>query len=444
MKKHLRFTAFVLAAILALGIVSSAFAFSKNDVLQATANVYVRKGPGTGYAKLGTLKKGGQVVFLAKSGSWSKVTYEGQTAYIHSKYLALKTGGTTPATGSVYATTNVNVRKGPGTSYAKLGQLEKDQKVEKVGSSGRWVKIVYGSGYGYVYDSYLTAQAPAGGGHTPIGTSSPGLYLPINVSATTTVYKDASYIGGTLGTISAGTTVYYTGMIINNFVQIYYGGGLGYIPTTTIIWSTGGTIYPQRQVIQATTIYGNVVAGTPSNPLGTLAVSDRVYCVDTVGSYTRIVHNGGYAFVLTAHLSGSAIGGGGWGYNPLGNNTIKYDTFIFTQPMDSAGVINSIASGTRVLCTGLVANGYAQLLLSDSSYGYVAVGALTDTVTGGGGGLYVTKRLAMNSALYNAVGGAMVGIATSAVDVTLVASYGIWSQISWGGVTYFVYSTYLS
>lgn len=51
---------------------------------------------------------------------------------------------------------SLNVRKGPGTSYDKLGSLADGIKVEiKAVCDNGWCKIVYNGGYGYVNQSYL-------------------------------------------------------------------------------------------------------------------------------------------------------------------------------------------------------------------------------------------------------------------------------------------------
>ena len=50
----------------------------------------------------------------------------------------------------------LNVRKGPGTTYSKLGSLKDDTKVEiKAICDNGWCKIVYDESYGYVKESYL-------------------------------------------------------------------------------------------------------------------------------------------------------------------------------------------------------------------------------------------------------------------------------------------------
>ena len=48
----------------------------------------------------------------------------------------------------------LNVRSGPGTSYSIIGSLSSGQTADVVGVSGKWYKIKYGSGYGYISSQY--------------------------------------------------------------------------------------------------------------------------------------------------------------------------------------------------------------------------------------------------------------------------------------------------
>ena len=62
-----------------------------NQTVYATANVNVRKGANTSYAKVGLLKKGKSITRTAiGSNGWSRVSYNGTVAYISSSYLTTK------------------------------------------------------------------------------------------------------------------------------------------------------------------------------------------------------------------------------------------------------------------------------------------------------------------------------------------------------------------
>lgn len=62
---------------------------------------------------------------------------------------------------TVYATTNVNIRKGPGIKYEILGLLKADKSILRIatGSNG-WSKVMYNNNICYISSEYLTAEKP--------------------------------------------------------------------------------------------------------------------------------------------------------------------------------------------------------------------------------------------------------------------------------------------
>ena len=59
------------------------------SVHTSSGSLNVRSGPGTGYAKQGSLYKGETVIELSTSGGWSKILYHGtKTGYVSSQYLS--------------------------------------------------------------------------------------------------------------------------------------------------------------------------------------------------------------------------------------------------------------------------------------------------------------------------------------------------------------------
>ena len=60
---------------------------SVNETVYATDSVNVRSSYSTSSSVIGSLEKGDSVTRIGKSSSWSKVKYNGQTAYISSSYL---------------------------------------------------------------------------------------------------------------------------------------------------------------------------------------------------------------------------------------------------------------------------------------------------------------------------------------------------------------------
>ena len=175
-------------------------AFSASGIINST--VSMRKGPGTSYQRLETLKKGAKVSIVAKSSNnWYKIKYKDGYAYVYSNYVTLdknsekfvkyNAAGTT--------TTNVNVRISPSTSASKLGTLKKGTKVNIVAKSSYWYKIEYKKGYSYVSNKYITINKTDNKevAYTATGTTTTNL----------TVRKTPSVKADKLGTLKKGTKV---------------------------------------------------------------------------------------------------------------------------------------------------------------------------------------------------------------------------------------------
>lgn len=61
-----------------------------------------------------------------------------------------------------YLTTNVNLRKGAGTSYSKICTLSKNTEVKAIAKvSNGWYKVEANGKTGYIIDDYLTTEKPA-------------------------------------------------------------------------------------------------------------------------------------------------------------------------------------------------------------------------------------------------------------------------------------------
>jgi uncharacterized protein YgiM (DUF1202 family) len=134
-------------------------------VVNCTTSVNVRSGPGTTYSVIGSAPKGAKYTVTGQSGSWYKIDYSGKTGYISSTYLSVSSSTPTPTptpvkTGTVVnCTTSVNVRSGPGTTYAVIGSAPKGAKYTVTGQSGSWYKINYNGKTGYISASYLSVTS---------------------------------------------------------------------------------------------------------------------------------------------------------------------------------------------------------------------------------------------------------------------------------------------
>ena len=60
---------------------------------------------------------------------------------------------------TAYATTNVNLRSGPGTSYGSIDGVGPNQRLTVIGEEGGWLNVVLSNGSeGWVSGNYVSAE----------------------------------------------------------------------------------------------------------------------------------------------------------------------------------------------------------------------------------------------------------------------------------------------
>lgn len=118
------------------------------------SNLNIRSSASTSSPVVGSLRKGSYITLLSKSGSWWQVEYgKGMYGYCHGDYITIVQG--TPTRVSTQSA-NLNVRTGPGTSYAVQDRLPKGEIVLFLYEKGDWSRVLYhGTKTGYVSTQYL-------------------------------------------------------------------------------------------------------------------------------------------------------------------------------------------------------------------------------------------------------------------------------------------------
>ncbi|MGB4588336.1 MAG: SH3 domain-containing protein [Clostridiaceae bacterium] len=137
-----------------------------------TANLNLRTGPGTGYSIILTIPRGATVSILDSSGSWFRVNYNGKTGYASSSYLTSQASPPSNPSGTEYVTTaNLNLRNGPGTSYAIILTLPMGKPVTVSSISNNWANLTYNGIAGYASATYLRSTVVA----NPLPSTGPTL-----------------------------------------------------------------------------------------------------------------------------------------------------------------------------------------------------------------------------------------------------------------------------
>ncbi|MFR1759966.1 MAG: SH3 domain-containing protein, partial [Christensenellaceae bacterium] len=152
----------VLPALAAAGASPQSSPSSGTVKLASSASsLNVRSGPGTRYSTLGSLRHGAAVTITGEQSGWYSISFHGRTGYVKASYI---TPSLQPADSSTAFTGHVklasssgrlNVRKGPGTGYAAMGQLANGAKVSVTKAQGGWYAIAYNGSTGYVSSAYV-------------------------------------------------------------------------------------------------------------------------------------------------------------------------------------------------------------------------------------------------------------------------------------------------
>lgn len=206
----------LLLAVLSL----TAFAAAENvKTPHEDGSLNVRLGPGTNYKVVGWVRNGQKITVLKESGAWSEIIVDatGKTGYIKSSYIVKEENAPAApvyALGSVktkYASSMVNVRKGPGTKHACEFALPSGAKMRILGQSANWYLIEDEEGRtGYISKNYT---APGINGVT---------------TANVNMRQGAGSNTPSMGVVPKGTAVTLTG-VTGNWTEVQMNGNTGFI-----------------------------------------------------------------------------------------------------------------------------------------------------------------------------------------------------------------------
>ena len=181
-------------------------------------SVRLRHGAGTSYGVIDSYPVGTEVLVHGKSGSWSQITVQGQQGYMMTKYLTkVKPGVSAPSEPdftayTAYVTSSngkgVNLRQGPSTSRASMGQYDVGTAVTVLGVSGSWSYIDVAGVKGYMMSKFLTTKQPSSGGSSSGATGSTyTAYVTSENGKGVYLRKGAGTSYGAYGLYSVGTPV---------------------------------------------------------------------------------------------------------------------------------------------------------------------------------------------------------------------------------------------
>ena len=213
-------------------------------------------------------------------------------------------------TGTVTANV-LNVRKGAGISYSKIGSLTRGTiiQIQERASNG-WYKIKYDDGYGYVSGKYVNNVISVNSSNSNTTSSS----TKVVYTATVNTYSLNVRSGGStsyskIGKVSRNTKVKIVDKMNNGWSKIKYGSGYGYVNTSYLSNIVSSSSSNDATVIKIGTVNTttlNVRKGSSTNydKVGSLSKGVRVEIIkiESNGWY-KIKYNSEYGYVSGQYIN---------------------------------------------------------------------------------------------------------------------------------------------
>ena len=346
----------------------------------AKSNLNVRKGPNTTYTKVGSLRKSAKVSIVAKtSNNWYKIKLNTGYGYVSSQYITIANNkpepSETPYSATGTSNDNVNVRKGPDTTYSKVGSLKKNTKVTIVAkSSNNWYKIKFNNNYGYVSSQYITIanSEPDPSETSYSATGSANDNINVRKGPDTTYNK--------VGSLKKNAKVSIIAKTSNNWYKIKFNNGYGYVSSQYITIANNKPEPNETPCFATGSANDNVNVrkgpDTTYTKIGSLKKNAKVSIVaKTSNNWYKIKFNSSYAYVSSQYVTLTEIEE--LEYSATGS--ILSDVYVRKGPNTNYEKIGSVKKDAKVDIVAITSNGWCKIKYNNK-YGYI-YGSYVDIMT---------------------------------------------------------------
>lgn len=253
-----------------------------------TTVLNARTGPGTSYSVAKVLPANTEVKVIGIANGWAKINQNGQVLYCSSAYLKDVKAPVPEEYKIMEATTYLNVRSGPATSYSKLGMLNPNDKVKVVSASNGWAKILYQEKVAYCSASYLKEILSS--------TPETKKYIILTSSAYLNVRNGKNVSCDKIGMLSPGEEVKVV-TITDGWAEIIYKGQIAYCSASYLkgyeeVVVTADELNVRSSASTSAAILGKLPKGTVVARLG----------IESNG-WSRIIYNGQEAYCSSNYLA---------------------------------------------------------------------------------------------------------------------------------------------
>lgn len=284
---------------------------------------------------------------------------------------ALLVGGTAVAGplaradyGPVTASTAVNIRTGPSTTYPKVGVLAKGETLIQRGAPvDGWVPVTYTTIKAWVLGTYVTGEQTSS---EPI--SNTGTAGTARTTAGLNVRTGPALTYPIVATLAKGATVTTTGKISTTWTQIDLGGKLRWVSSVYLVTGSAPTTLPPiASYARATTdLLIRTTSGSDYVSLGEIVKGTVLPLTGKVtNGMAQIIWKDALRWVNNAYLTPVSSSSGVTPPPVPPTIGTRYATTLLnirtTSGADSV-TITAVPAGTALKITGVVENGRAQIV----------------------------------------------------------------------------------
>jgi len=146
--------------------------------------LHLRSGPGPTFLSLAELQPGEALAVLGRAGRWLNVTrvLTGETGWVNGAYVTGAASAPPAVPAAPLAPNQVavgrlplNLRSGPGPTFASLAQLQPGESLTVIGQAGKWLNVTRSATgeTGWVNGDHVTSPASGPPAPTPVPTTLP-------------------------------------------------------------------------------------------------------------------------------------------------------------------------------------------------------------------------------------------------------------------------------
>lgn len=334
---------------------------------KATAAVNLRKSASMNGSVIKVIPNGTVLTIIEKtSSSWYKVKLSnGTVGYIYSSYLkavSSSSGSSSSVSIKGYTTTDVNIRKGAGTSYGIIKTLSKNTALTITSKSNKsWYKAKLSDGTaGYISSDYIKE-----------GTVSTATSIKAYTTAVVNLRKGAGTGYSVIKVLPKNTNLTITSKSNKSWYKVKLSNGTaGYISSSylksgTATAASSGSSSVSIKATTTTNLNMRKGAGTGYSVITTLSKGTAVTITDkTNKEWYKIKTSGGKTgYASSQYLKTAAA---------TKTMTTTADVNLRKSASMSGSVITVVAEKTKVTVTSTANKSWYKVKLSSGKTGYIS------------------------------------------------------------------------